>query len=358
MSYTVKSFDEIVSDIVAYIIANSPSISDLTPGSVIRSFCEGTALSIEEVYVSVYLGFRRYLANIPETVFEFPKKTGVKAAVNVVFSRTAIGPEVTIPAGTRLKTASGLVFITDSVGTIAVGVLNSGNVGCTAEEIGYDYNIGAGTLNVIDDNVEGVDSVTNALAATGGIDAESPIAYQNRFLAYIEGLARANIAGLKTAALSVEEVTSVSVVELFPPVANVNVKVYIDDGTVTGVSSEVVAEVQDIIDGDGTEDNPGYRAAGVNVEVDTPSIIPIDVTLSVVPLSGVDADQLELDLINAITAYVNGLGVGSAVIFNEIVYAVMDVYGIVDLTLTVPAANVPITATQIARVGTITILGI
>ena len=61
--FTVKSFDDLVSDMVSYIIAKAPQITDLSPGSVIRSFCEGAGLGLEEIYVAVYLGFRRELEN-------------------------------------------------------------------------------------------------------------------------------------------------------------------------------------------------------------------------------------------------------------------------------------------------------
>jgi len=353
--FTTKQFDDIVSDMVAYIIANSSSITDLSPGSVIRSFVEGSALSMEEIYVGIYLGFRRYLDNVQETAFDFERKNGTKAAVDVVFSRAIANGEITIPIGTRVKTASGLRFLTTEIGTIAAGQVNSNAVSCEAESAGSSYNIGSGTLTVLEDSIAGVDTVTNSLAATGGVDQESDIAYKTRFQAYIEGLGRSNIAGLTAGALSVEGITSVSVVELFPPVGNVNVDLYVDDGSAVEVSAAKVLEVQGVIDGDGTEDNPGYRSAGVNVVVQAPSIVTQDITMSVEVLSGVDTDQLENDIVDAVSGYVNTLGVGVDIIYNEIVGAIMGVYGVVDVDLTVPAANVTIAATQVGRAGTISV---
>ena len=358
MGYTVKSFDQLISDMVAWIIANSPNLTDLTPGSVIRSFCEGASLSMEEIYVSTYLGFRRYLDNIQETAFDFDRKAGTKASVNVVFSRVTANGQVTIPAGTRVKTASGLRFILSTETYINAGNTDSDPSEVVAEETGAAYNISSSTIVVIEDQVAGVDSVDNPLAAVGGVDQETNIAFKNRFQAYIEGLGRANIAGLTAGPLSVEGITSVSIVELFPPVANVNVDIYIDDGSSGGVSTAKVAEVQDVIDGDGTEENPGYRAAGVNVVVKKPGIVtqPIAATLSI--LSGIDTDQLQTDVIDALTAYVNALGVGNDIVYNELIAAIMSVYGVSDVDLTTPSTNVTITVTQVGRIGAVTLLGV
>lgn len=352
MAFTVKSFDEILADMVTYIVANSSKITDITPGSVIRSFCEASALSIEELYVAVYLGYRRYLDNVQETVFDFERKSGTKATADVVFSRNAANGEVTIPIGTRVKTQSGLKFLTTEVATIAAGATASNSVEVQAEKTGTAYNVSATSINIIEDTISGVDSVTNALTATGGVDEESTISYKKRFQDYIEGLGRCNLAGLSAGALSVEGITSVSVVELFPPVANVNVDLYVDDGSASGISSELLTYVQSVVDGDGTESNPGYRAAGVNVVVKSPGVVTQDIDLTVSVIAGIDTTQLETDAVDALTQYVNTLGIGADIIYNELIAAVMGVYGVADVSISTPSANVTIADTQVGRVGT------
>lgn len=357
-NYTVKSFDQILADMVSWIVANAPSITDMTPGSVIRSFCEGAALSMEEIYVASYLGFRRHLDNIQETVFDFPRKAGTKASVNVVFSRAAPGAAVVIPAGTRVKTASGLRFLLSSASSIALASTSSPLALVVAEEAGSNYNVGTGTITIVEDSITGVETVTNALAATGGVDSESNIAYKNRFQSYVEGLGRTNLAGLRAGALGVEGITSASIVELFPPIGGVNVELYVDDGTALGVSSAKRVEVQFVIDGDGTSLNPGFRAAGINVLVKQPGIVTQNLTATLSILSGVDTDQLTNDVVNALTEYVNTLGVGSDIIYNELISAIMGVFGVVDVDVTLPSANVTIAATQVGRLGTVALSGV
>lgn len=354
MGYAIKTFDDLVADMVQYLVANAPQITDLSPGSVIRSFCESAGLCMEEIYISMYLGFRRYLNDIPENNFGFERKGGVKATTTVVYSRTGSSGDAPIPEGTRLLTVSGLRFIS-AVGQIDDGETSSDPVEVTAEEVGTAYNVLSSTIVILEDDVAGVESVTNANAAVGGVDQETDYEYTKRFQAYIEGLGRCNLAGLEAGALGVDGITSVSPVELFPPVANVNVNLYIDDGSALGVSTAKVTEVQAVIDGDGTEENPGYRAAGVNVIVVKPQIVTQPVTATVTAISGVDTDQMEVDINTALTGYVNTLGVGNDIVYNELVSAIMGVYGVADCDVTVPTGNVTIAATQVGRLGVVTL---
>ena len=354
---TVKSFDQIMSDMTAYILSAAPQITDLSPGSIIRSFLEASAMSIEELYVSVYLGFQRALQTVAPDNFSFPRKTGTYASTTVVFTATTAPTQtLIIPLGTRVQTSSGLVFDTTIQGYINAGSTTSDTIGITAEEIGSIYNVAAGTINVMKDDINGVASVTNANPAAGGTDAESDYSYQSRFQLYIEGLAGSNIAGLLTGALSVAGITSASVVENFPPVSNVNANLYIDNGSSTGTPASLVAQVQTVIDGDGASSVPGYRSAGVNVVVVAATVVTQNFTLTVTMTSAnVDTSTVQADVQTAITNYVNNLGLGQTIIFNEVVASVMNVFGAYNVSFTTPTADVAVSSSEVARVGTFTI---
>jgi len=198
-------------------------------------------------------------------IFGLTQGSGTKASGIAVFSREVAGNAVTIPIGVRIKTVAGLVYITTTIGTIALGGTVSNNVSVQAENVGIAYNVIANTITLFDTDVDGVNSVTNPLAVTGGVDIETLDAFDTRFRAYIEGLGRSNKAGLKTGALSVNGITSASVIDLFPPIDNVNCYVYVDDGSTSGISDALVEQVQATLDGDGTTINPGYRAGGVGL---------------------------------------------------------------------------------------------
>lgn len=352
MAFGIKDFDTIVSDMVAYISLQSAKITDFSPGSIMRSLIEGVSIALEDFYFATYVGFKNYLQNIQKYVFDFPRKEGSKATVNVVFSRTDTSSSATIPAGTEVQTATGLKFYTTAVATINAGVADSSPVEVEAQEIGFDYNVSAGAIVTISQAVAYVDTVTNSASAVGGVDAESDIAYKARFQLYVEGLGRCNVAGLRTGALSVEGVSSAHVEEHFPPISDVNVTVYIDDGSASGASSALVATVQDIIDGDGTEDNPGYRSAGVNVQVVAPTVVLQNVTAVVEVLTDIDPVNVNTQIREAITFYMASLGVGQEIVREEIDYNIMNIHGVYNVEVTVPSADVAIGANQVGRIGT------
>lgn len=363
-TYTIKSFDQTRADMIAYLLANSPQITDLSPGSIIRSFLEAAALSIEELSVETYLGFQRALLTVGPDKFNFPMKTGTYAQGNVQFSAaTAPAQVIIIPVGTRIQTSAGLVFDTTIQGSIAVGQTTSGTVSVQAEEVGAIYNVsGSSTLTMLTD-VNGVTGVIwySSIGPSGGTDSESQFQYQARFQAFIEGLAGSNIAGLKAAALSVSGVTSASVVEEIPPVSNVNAYLYIDNGSQTGASSSLVSQVQGVINGDGTTTNPGYRSAGVNVVVVAATIVAIDIAATVIPTStSLSTSVLQSDVITAVTNYVNSQGTGDNIVYYEVVTSIMNVYGVANIqagTLLVNGgtSDITITGGQVGRLNTIAI---
>ena len=355
MAYGVKDFDTIVSDIIAAILLRSSTIDDFSPGGVMRSFVEGVSIALDDFYMNAFLGFKDYLQNIQNYVFNFPKKTGVKAVTSVVFSRTDTSETATIDVGTRILTTTGLAFLTTEVGSIASGVGDSASIAVEAEDVGTNYNVGNGTITVIETAIPYVETVTNAVAATGGIAEESATAYKNRFKLFVEGLAKSNLTGLKACALGVEGITSASIEEHFPPEDTYNVTLYIDNGIVGGVDSEKIAEVQSLIDGDGTDDNPGYRSAGIHVRVVAPTVVTQNIVATIYMAEGISSDAVESQVEDAIIYYMASLGIGDNIIYNELINAIMEVYGVVDCDITTPSTNITINDDQVGRVGTFTL---
>lgn len=356
MAFAIKNFEQILADMLLWISVHSPQLSDLTPGSIVRSFCEATALVVEEVYTSALIGFLTYLEDLRVSIFDFSKKTGTKAMSSVVFSRSVAGDKRTIIAGTRIKTASGYVFQTMEETFIDIGNTASAAALVEAVAIGIAYNVAAHQIVQFDTPLDGVDFVDNAVAASGGTDVETNDAYLKRFQDYIEGLGKSNVAGLRSAALSVTGITSASVVERIPAVANVNVDVYADNGAAAGTTVAQVAAVQLAIDGDGTEQNPGARAAGVNVVAHAASLLSQNIEMTVYKSTTVVVDEavLATDLQQVITWYLSSLGVGNDIIHVSLAAACLSVYGVRDIVLTTPAGNVTVADNQAARPGTFT----
>jgi uncharacterized phage protein gp47/JayE len=104
------------------------------------------------------------------------RESATAATATLTFTSAASTvTDVTVPAGTVVKTGSGadaIEFATDVALTVPSGG-GTANVAATATETGAATNVSAGTLTKLDVPVAGIASVTNASAASGGQDLES-----------------------------------------------------------------------------------------------------------------------------------------------------------------------------------------
>lgn len=114
----------------------------------------------------------------------------------------------------------------------------------------------------------------------------------------------------------------------------------------------LIAEVQKVIDGDPSDraNYPGYRAAGVRVQVLAPQTVYQTVTGNITVLTNYNQTTVAAAASAAVNAYINGLRIGEDVILNEIRERAMAVPGMYDLQLTAPTSNTVILDTQLARV--------
>ncbi len=94
------------------------------------------------------------------------KDAGSKATGTVRFSTNQISNlGMTIPAGTRLQTAGGLVFTTDTSVTITTSNYQGADTGVTAAKNGSEYNAASGSLSGAPDGI----SVSLLDATSGGV---------------------------------------------------------------------------------------------------------------------------------------------------------------------------------------------
>jgi uncharacterized phage protein gp47/JayE len=354
VAFSLKLFNSILEDMMNWVIAKQSKVTDFNEGSVMRSLLESVALETEQLYIRTRVGFEDALKYIPFYAFDFTKKSGQKASGTVVFSRTGTSGEVAIPIGTLVATADGTQFATTSTGTIADGNTDSNNVSILAEKEGEESNVAADTITVIVTPVNGVETVNNASATSGGLDKETDAEFLKRFREFIEGLGQSNESGLITGSKLVTGVRSASIIEHFPPSSSYNVSVYIDDGA-GNAPQALIDSVESKLKGDGTAGNPGYKAAGINIQVLAPTKVTQDVTVTINDDGMLSESTMEYNIELAITNYINNLLLGEDIIRNRLIEVMMDVDGVEDLTLTTPASNVTINPDQIARAGTISI---
>jgi len=352
--FAVKKYKDLLEDMITWVIANQDKITDFNEGSLARTLLEAMALAAEQIYIKGRIGFEDGLKEVPFYAFKFERDVAAYSAGTVVFSRAGVSGTVDIPQGTLTSTTDGLQFQTTAAGQITHGNNDSAAIAIQAMKSGTLYNVAAATIVIIVTPVTGVETVTNASATSGGLDAETDVEFLERFQQHITGLSKSNESGLIAGSKSVEGVRSASVVEHFPPSASYNATVYIDDGA-GNAPAGLITSVEDVLIGTGTETDPGYKAGGVNIQVLAPTKVTVAVTTAVDDDGSVSREVLKYLVENAITDYINNLLIGEDCIRFKIIEAIIGISGVADLTMAVPAANTPISDVQIARVGVITI---
>ena len=353
-----KTYNELLEEMKMSAIAGGSGLTDFNEGSNIMNIFESVARPLEQAYIDTRNGYVNNLRAIPYSVFDFQQKKGQKASVSVIFTRNAALSSVSsIPVGTRVSNGS-LTFITTENGSIASGETDSGSIEAIAEDVGLEYNVAAGTVNVIESNLTAeIVSVTNPYKAIGGTDAETQTQMLRRFKYYINGLQGSNRYGIMAGVLGIEGVRSVGIDEHFPPKNDIyNLTVYVDDGT-GNLTETLKAKCKELVDGTDTESNPGLRAAGVNVDFQPASNVSVSVVLTATIYRAEEA-RVRSDITTKLQEYINGLGIHESVILSSIIVLLKQISGVTDvsgLTLNGDTENIPIGVNQIARFNSATI---
>lgn len=354
--FQIKDFLSIVASMTNHMRGTQTQITDFSVGGVARTLVEAPAVEIDELYQQMFHGLREAIPVATFNSFDFARLAEQGASGVVVFTVSPVmGEDLMIPAGTRVRqSGSSYEYATGSDVTILAGE-STAYVTVHSTATGYGTNVAAGSITELAVPIPGV-TVLNPAAFTNGRDTETDAERKNRFMDYITTISRGTGAAIRYGAstatvmdddgIVVERVESVVVEEpyLTDPVTypTALVWVYVHNGT-GSTSAELVDAAQRIIDGyveaDGTL-VPGYKAAGVIVEVSA----AVDVAVGVTATISVSDAYSEADAIAeasaAVSGYLTGLNVGEPAILAEIIALLMGVDGVENCTVTEPVADV------------------
>lgn len=277
------------------------------------------------------------------------RKPGTAASVLLAFTGSA---GTTVPAGTLCVTQDGLGFATDE--DLTLGEDGRGTVTATADAVGTAYNVLAGAIVSTQQAVSGVTSLTNEAAAAGGTDPESDAALFARLDAYKKTPPTSgNDRHYHQWALEVNGVGAASVIRCWDGPGTV--KVIIADMALHPVTEELRAEVAAYIE--------TQRPVTAEVTVESAAGVPIEVSVTVSTDGTVFKLDTEKELTERLAEYLGEIAFteGAEVVYNRVLALVMGLPGVTDcsgLTVNGGTANVPLDATQIPMLGTVTVSGI
>lgn len=373
MQLSLRNFAALVEQSAAAVQASSAQLLDFTAGSVLRAILEanaGVALWLQWLILLALRTTRLATSSGADADsfgadFGFSRLGAVSATGQATFSRYTPSQAALIPAGASMTTADGLasfLVISDTANSawnaaqsgylLGVGVA-SATVPITASAAGSAGNVLAGTISQITSNLPGIDSVTNALALSGGLDAESDAAFRLRFQSFIDSRSRATVQAVRFAVTSLSQGLTCSVQEN-------------TDGTGAFLPGRFVVTLDD---GSGAPADALLSAAQAAVEmvrpvgsifsVQAPTRVTADISLTLTLAAGYDQASTIAAVNSTISSYVNALPVGATLPYTRLAQLAYDaspaIQNVSGLTLAGGTADLAAGADEVIKLGALAI---
>ncbi len=372
MQLQLQTLTTLVAAAAAAVQGSAKQLIDLTVGSTLRALLEASAsvgLWMQWLILQVLQMTRAATstgADLDSWVADFglTRLPAVAATGSVTFSRFTPTNPAFVPVGTQVKTADAMLAFdvtqdaTNATWNAALNgyAIQAGQASVTvpvvAKVAGSSGNVQASTITLISAALIGVDTVTNALAFTNGIDAETDPALRTRFQTYINTRSQATPAAVGYAVSSVQqgltwtiqENTAASGIE-----TPGNFVVTVDDGT-GEPGSVLLAAVQSAVD--------AVRPVGSAFQVLGPTVVAANISLTVTAAPGYTQAQAVAAAGTALTAAVNAGGMGAGFMFGTIYQVALNcpsVATVEAVTLNGGTSDLTATQAQVVRAGTIAV---
>lgn len=266
------------------------------------------------------------------------QKAGTQAHTTLALSGRA---NTVIPEHTVFCTEDGLCFLLDAACRLDAG--GQAVQTATAEAVGRQYNVDAGSICRLLTAVDGLQQVENSSPAVGGADPESYEELFDRLDARRKRPATSgNIAQYEAWAVACEGVSAARAVDVWNGAGTV--KLILAGPHMQPVEETTRAAAAAYIE-------TVRPAGGIKVTVVSAEAVPIQIRCVVQLNTAVTADMVKTYLHTAVSAYLESLAMtDSAILYNRIAYYLLGAEGVLDfsvLTLNDAAANIRLTAEQV-----------
>jgi hypothetical protein len=306
--------------------SSATALVDVSVGSVIRAIFEANAsvvlwlqwlilqvLQTTRASTSTGADLDSWMADFGLTRLPASASTGI-----VTFSRFSPNLAATIPVGSIVKTADGLLSFAvaqeDTLSTwqpaVSAYVIPSGVASVDLPVIcgtsGAVGNVLASTINVIAASLPGIDLVNNADPLSNGADAETDQALRNRFQGYLSSRSRATLGAIQNAIAGVRQGLNVSVEQNTGLGSTPQIGAFlviIDDGT-GYPASDLLASIASAVD--------AVRPIGTTFAVVAPQVLTVNVALTAQFASPAGATLGIPSLQNHVATYLNSIAIGGA----------------------------------------------
>lgn len=353
MGLKIKNFQDTLQSMVDWIIQNSISLVDFSPGSAIRTLLEDISDEIEDFYFKMWQNFNYSMENAIYDSFSFPRKAAVAAydyeTINFI---NPLSSDLIIPAGTEFATDSNnnninggspLYYQTNVNYTVTAGsTMAQVMVYCTTA--GTIGNVAEDSITVMVNQIPGASTVTNENRLVTGIDQESLSERKSRFTQFISSRAKGTVAALKYGALEVPQITGVYVDEGKSGLVNL----YCHDAA-GNLNTDLKQAVE--------ENEVNYKAAGVPLFVVPIVKDSIDITVTVTVIYQNNTSDYQTYIQQNIQSFFDQFiaGQGYSVSDLNLFIRQLDQVSIKDVVITTPISDFTVLPSQLIRSGNVTV---
>jgi uncharacterized phage protein gp47/JayE len=258
------------------------------------------------------------------------------ATTDLTLSRAAPGAAGTYAAGSRVQSASGIQFATDTDAVFGAGDLTV-TVGGTALLTGPDGNVVANTIvQFVDSCFDPAMTVTNT-AAAGGADVEIDANFRARIFDYFRTIRRGVLGAIEFAARTVPGIAVATAYEVVNPGSGFPaavVELIVADAN-GGSSSSLVRQVRSAL--------LEFRAGGIEVDVSGGTVVYQTVHWHNIAFqAGIDESNATAELAAVTIAVTQFLAPGETLLRSSLIAAARTVPGVVitDSSLAYPLGDV------------------
>ncbi len=373
MQLSLQNFSTLVEGMAASVQGAAANLLDLTVGSVLRAILEANAsivLWLQWLIVQCLAATRLATSSGADcdsfcADFGFTRLPAVVASGQVTMSRFTPSISALIPVGTVLSSvANTLSFVVvGDPGNPAYSVANNGyllaagvgslNVAIVANTAGVTGNVQPGAISVINSAISGVDTVTNAIALSGGADAETDIAFRARFGNYLASLSRATNVAIGSAISGIQQGLSYTISENVNLAGNTQMGFFVvtvDDGSGHPPLS-LLNTVQEAVN--------AVRPVGTAFSVQGPVVTPANVTVALTTSPGASHAAAVTAVAGAMEMYIASLPIGVALSYTRLAQLAYDasqsVTNLSGLVLNGGTADLVPLLFGVVRTGTVTV---
>lgn len=373
MQLSLRNFATLVEQSAAAVQANVSQILDFSAGSVLRAILEANAsvaLWLQWLILLVLQTARLATSSGTDADsfgadFGFTRLPAVAAQGAVTFSRYSPSQPTLIPVGTLISTSDGVTqfsVVADTANAAWNASLNGYMLGIgvasittpvAAIQLGAMGNVLPNTITLLSSPIAGVDTVVNAAALTGGVNAEPDAAFRSRFQGFMDSRSRATVQAITYAVLSLQQNLSCTILEntdvagMFSPGTFV---VTVDDGSGSPPAS-LLSNAQAAVE--------SVRPVGSTFALRGPTKVVADISLTLVLAPGADAGATSASVSAAVSSFVNTLPVGAGLSYTRLAQLAYDssanVQNVVNLTLQGSSQDLSVSITSVIRLGTLAI---